>query len=300
MWFKNIHFYRFEQPFRLTGQQLHERLQKRQARPCGQMETACQGWEKPLGRTGHLLVHQSGGALMITLRREDKVLPPSFVRESVADRVYEIEQQSGRVVGRKERSEIKDQVLQQLLPRALVRASHTYAAILPSQGWLVIDASSSAKAEALIETLRQTLGELSVVIPSTEQSPEAAMTQWLMNDSALPEGFALEDACELHASEGSEGVVRCKDVDLGSAEVRAHVASGKRVRKLALNWREHLSFVLQDDLSIKRMRFDSELIDQAGDGADDEASRFDADFALMSSELSAFIPDLLAALDREL
>ncbi len=298
MWFKNMHFYRFEDAFKLTSQQLHERLLKRQTRPCGQMEMACQGWDKPLGRSGHLLVHESDGAIMICLRREEKVLPASFVRETVADRLFEIEQQSGRIVGRKEKSDIKDQVLQQLLPKAMVRAGYTYAAILPAQGWLVVDASSSAKAEALIETLRQTLGELNVVLPSTEQSPETVMTHWLMNDQSWPDGFSIEDACELHAGEGAEGVVRCKDLDLCSDEVRAHVASGRRVRKLALNWRERISFVLSEDLTIKRLRFDSELIDQAGEAGDDEASRFDADFALMSAEIGAFIPELLAALDQ--
>lgn len=45
MWFRNIHFYRFDEPFRLTSQQLHEALESRQARACGQMELASEGWE---------------------------------------------------------------------------------------------------------------------------------------------------------------------------------------------------------------------------------------------------------------
>ena len=299
MWFKNIQFYQFEDAFKLTSQQLHEKLAGRKARDCGQMEMACEGWEMPLGRSGQMLVHESNGALMICLRREEKVLPASLVREQVADEVFRIEQESGRVVGRKEKVDIKDQVLQKLLPRALVRASHTYAAILPKQGWLIVDAASAKKSEALIEVLRKTLGSLNVVLPATGESPESAMTRWLMQDESWPEGFTLEDECELQAGEGAEGVVRCKYIDVSSAEVRAHVASGRRVKKLAMNWRERLSFVLQDDLSIRRMRFDSEIVDEAGEAGDDELSRFDADFAIMTAELSAFIPDLLAALDSE-
>jgi len=299
MWFKNIQFYKFEDDFKLTSEQLHEALEKRKARACGQMEMACEGWDKPLGRAGHMLVHETNGALMICLRREDKVLPASLVREQVADEVFKIEQEAGRPVGRKEKLDIKDSVLQQLLPRAFVRASHTFACILPKQGWLVVNASSAKKSEELIEVLRKTLGSLNVVLPGTEESPELAMTRWIMNDETWPEGFTLEDECELQAGEGAEGTVRCKYIDVSSDEVRAHVASGRRVKKLAMNWREHLSFVLAEDLSVKRMRFDSAIVDEAGESADDEASRFDADFSIMTAELIAFIPDLLAALNTE-
>jgi recombination associated protein RdgC len=147
--------------------------------------------------------------------------------------------------------------------------------------------------------LRKTLGTLNVVLPATTESPESAMTRWIMDDASWPAGFTLEDECELQAGEGAEGTVRCKYIDVSSDEVRAHVASGRRVKKLAMNWRERLSFVLQDDLSVKRLRFDSEIADEVGEAGDDEASRFDADFALMSAELAAFIPELLAALDSE-
>jgi len=299
MWFKNIQFYKFEDEFKLSSQQLHEKLEGRKARDCGQMEMACQGWAKPLGHAGQMLVHESDGALMISLRREDKVLPASLVREQVEEQAFQIEQEAGRPVGRKEKRDIKDQVLQELLPKALVRASHTYACILPKQGWLVVNAASANKAEELIEVLRKTLGTLNVVLPATEESPESAMTRWLMNDAELPQDFDVEDECELHAGEGAEGIVRCKYIDVSSDEVRAHVASGRRVKKLAMNWRERLSFVLQDDLSIRRMRFDSAIVDEAGEAGDDEASRFDADFAIMVAELADFIPDLLAALDTD-
>jgi len=298
MWFKNIQFYKFEDTFKLNSQQLHEKLEGRKARACGQMEMACQGWAQPLGHAGHMLVHETNGNLMLCLRREDKVLPTSLVNEEVAERVFQIEQEAGRPVGRKEKKDLKDTVLQELLPKALVRASHTYACIMPKEGWLIVNAGSANKAEELIEVLRKTLGTLNVVLPATEESPEAAMTRWLMDDGALPEGFTTEDECELHAGEGAEGIVRCKYIDVSTDEVRAHVATGRRVKKLAMNWRERMSFVLSDDLSVRRMRFDSAILDEADESGDDEISRFDTDFAIMAAELSGFIPELLAALNE--
>ncbi|EAU55611.1 recombination-associated protein RdgC [Mariprofundus ferrooxydans] len=296
MWFRNIQFYRFEEPFKLTGEQLHEQLSKRQSRPCGQMEMASNGWSAPLGKNGTMLVHETAGNLMFCLRREDKVLPASLVRELVDAQIFEIEQ-AGRTPGRKEKGEIRDQVLAELLPRAFVRASHTFACILPASGWLVINASSARKADEVIEALNKTLTTLPVVMPSTEQSPEAAMTGWLMRAGSLPEDFTFGEECELHDA-ASSAVVRCRNVDVMSDEVRAHVTEGLTATKLALNWRERISFVLSEDLSVKRMKFDTAIVDEAGDqGGDDEVARFDADFAMMAAEFSEFIPQLLTAVD---
>jgi len=296
MWFKNIQFYRFEEPFKLSGQQLHEQLEKRQARPCGQMEMASSGWAAPLGHGGQMLVHETDGNLMFCLRREDKVLPASLVRELVEEKVFEIEQ-AGRAASRKEKTEIKEQILTELMPRAFVRASHIYACILPVSGWLVINAASVSKADEVIEVLNKTLTTLPVVMPGTEQSPEAAMTGWLLQAGTLPEDFSFGEECELHDA-GSDAVVRCRNIDVMSDEVRAHVSEGLTVRKLALNWRERISFVLAEDLSVKRMKFDTAIVDEASDqGGDDDAARFDADFAMMAAEFSVFIPQLLAAVD---
>jgi len=296
MWFRNIHFYRFEEPFMMTGQKLNEALDSRKARSCGQMELACEGWTKPLGLDGQMLVHETDGKLMICLRREDKVLPASLVRELVEERAFEIEQEAGRPVGRKERTDIKEQLMQELLPRALIKASHTYAYIDPKSGWLIVNAASAKKSEELIMLLRKTLGTLNVVLPQTNISPESAMTHWLLSDENLPEGFDVEDEVELRDAGELTSVIRCKHVDLGSTEIRAHVGSGKRVHRMAINWQEKLSFVLHDDLSIKRIRYSEELIEDA-DAGGDETAQFDADFAMMSAEMSGFIPALLHALN---
>jgi recombination associated protein RdgC len=296
MWFRNIHFYRFEEPFSMTGQKLNEALESRKARSCGQMELACEGWAKPLGLDGQMLVHEADGKLMICLRREDKVVPASLVRERVEEKAFEIEQEAGRPVGRKERADIKDQLMQELLPRALVKASHTYAYIDAKNSWLIVNAASSKKAEELIMLLRKTLGSLNVLLPQTDVSPEAAMTHWLLSDANLPQGFDVEDDVEMRANGEFTSVIRCKHVDLASSEVRAHLSSGNRVHRMGMNWQEKLSFVLHDDLSIRRIRYDDELVEQA-DAGGDELAQFDADFAIMSAELSGFIPALLSALN---
>ena len=68
-----------------------------------------------------------------------------------------------------------------------------------------------------------------------------------------------------------------------------------------MEWTETVSFVLGDDLCLKRLKFSEELREQNDDvGTNgDHAARADADFALMTGELSRFIPELIAALGGE-
>ena len=124
-----------------------------------------------------------------------------------------------------------------------------------------------------------------------------ALNQKMRN---LPAAFTLEDESELRSAMEHGGIARFKQQDLMTDEVKNHLANDKLVTKLALNWGERLSFVLGDDLSIKRLKFSEELREQNDDiTSEDPVARMDADFALVTGELSQFIPALFNALGGE-
>ena len=293
MWFKNLQIYRFTKPFDLSPEALHEALDGRRARECGSLEAATEGWFPPLGRDAPLLVHTIGDCTMICTRREQKVLPAAVVNEALADRVAAIEEAEGRTVRRRERNELKDELLQQMLPRAFARSSLTYAFIDAAGGWLVVDAASAKRAEEVLSLLRETLGTLRVKPLETNLSPVAVMTAWLKGE-APPAGFTVLDECELRDTVEEGGVVRCRRQDLGGKEIRGHLDAGKQVVKLAVEVKDRLSFVLTEELAVKRLKFLDLIQEEAAESeAEDEASRFDVDFALMSLELGRFIPAYL-------
>ena len=292
MWFKNIQLYHLEDKFSLDAEALAQKLSSHSARHCSAMEVMHEGWAKPLGHKGHGLVHQTNGKLLVCLKREDKVVPASLIKEKINEQVVAIEEEQARSVGRKERADIKDSVLQSLLPKALVKHSHTYAYIDIVNQWLVVNASSAKRAEELIALLRKSIGTLNLQPPETVISPEVMMTQFLLQNHKVEGEFTLEDELELRSAAEQSAVIRCKNVEVTSDEVLAHLATGKRVSRLAMNWQEKLSFVLHDNLSIHRIRYNTELIESEDMGGD-EIAQFDADFALMSAELDHFIPALL-------
>jgi recombination associated protein RdgC len=293
MWFKNLRLYLLQQPFNLTAEALEDRLQQKRFQACGSHDQQSYGWYEPLGRQGELLVHELIGCQMICARQEEKLLPAAVVNEIVDEKAAAIESEAGRKLGRKERSELKEEVFQQLLPKAFSRFSRQFAMIDKQQGWILVDAASANKAEALISFLRDTLGSLPVKPLDVRLAPSFVMTEWLREPNRHA-GFELLDSCELKERSEDPGVVRCKGQDLTAEEMLAHLDAGKDVVKLAVAWDERLSFLIESDMSLKRLRFLDLIQDEAADyQTENAADAFDAHFSLMVLEFRRLIPRLL-------
>ncbi len=298
MWFKNLRIYRLTKPFEFSPEELHERLSEKTSRPCAGLEPSTYGWSAPLGRKSEQLTHAANGYIMLCSRKEEKVLPAAVVREFLAEKVAHIEEEQARTVRRNEKEELRQEILVDLLPKAFSKSSRTYAYIDPKASWLVVDAASATKAEELVSLLRETLGTLPAIPATVLSAPASILTNWL-NGLNVPANYVIEDQCELRDPNAEGAVIRCTKQDLLSDEIQVHLKAGKQATKLAIEWNEHLTCVLCDDLSIKRLRFMDILQEASADEGIDEASRFDADFALMALELSRFIPSMIDAFGGE-
>lgn len=294
MWFKNLALLRFTEAFTLTAEDIAQSLEARRFKPCGSLEPVSVGWTAPLGKDGDLpLVHAAQGYIMVCMMKEEKILPASVINEVLAERIEEIETSQGRQVRRKEKDTLRDEVMQDLLPRAFSHSRKLYAYLDPKGGWLIVDSASSKKTEELASLLRQCLGSLPVVPLTTRERPASILSGWL-GENAVPPDITLESDCELRSPEEDGGVVRCRRHDLSAPEIQNHLEAGKEVVKLAVSWNDRLSFVLDDTLAVRSLRFLDVIQEEAADvDTSTYAERFDADFAIMSLELSQFLPRLL-------
>jgi recombination associated protein RdgC len=290
MWFKNLTLFRLTQPFTLTPETLAEALEHKELRPCGSLEPFTYGWTSPLGKSGTELVHAASGCILICARKEERLLPASVVREEVESRIAKIEQLEARPVHGKEKRRIRDDVTFDLLPRAFTRSTDTEAYLSPSDGWLVINTAVPKRAEDFLTLLGQSLGSFEVAPLTSEYAPTSTMTYWL-SGRPLPKGFSLQNDCELRDRADETCIVRCQHQDLGSDEVQGHIHAHKEVHQLGLGFEDRLSFILRADLSISRLRFDSlDEFDAIDEG--DEVTRFDANFAYMTTELKNLLEQL--------
>jgi len=294
MWFRNLQIYQLTEIFTASAEELHEAMLDKKSAPCQGLDTHRVGWTPPPGKHGDQLVHATNGCFMLCMRREDRILPAAVVREAVEEKADLIEAKESRSVGRKERSNIKEEVIVDLLPRAFTKSQRSYAYIDPKNSWIIVDSTTATKAEEVLSLIRETLGSFKARPLAVNNAPAAIMTDWIKNRPA--KDVELADECELKEPVEKGGVIRIRGVDLGSEEVLQHINSGKIVSKLAIEWQQRIACVVADDLSIKRLKFMDLVMEEASDtAADDEIMRFDADFALMSMELARFIPALCEA-----
>jgi recombination associated protein RdgC len=299
MWFKNVRAYRLTKPFDLSPEKLGQKLVGRSFVPCAKSQAVSIGWVSPLGGESEELVHAAGGRLLLKLKREEKLLPSTVVREQLDEKVAAIETQQGRKVYRKERLNLKDEIVQDCLPRAFSRSTHVYAYIDIKANWIFVDTASATRAEELLNLLREGIGSFPVLLPQVNNAPTAVMTAWLLHRN-LPQDFELGLECELRELGEEGGIVRCRGVDLLSEEVETHLHAGKQVARLALSWDERLSLLLAEDLCLRRLKFADELMKENEEIPEaDQAARLDADFALMADAVTGLQERILALFGGE-
>lgn len=293
MWFKNLTLFRLVEPLGLTAEALAARLDQRAFQPCPSFQPRSAGWTPPLGRKARDRLHAVAGRWLMCLRTEEKLLPPIVVNQALAERIALIEDEQRRPVRRREKLELRDQLVQELLPRALTRSRFGYAYLDVASGWLVVDSASPHGVEEITGTLRDTIDALSIAPPRVQQSVSATMTHWLIEGQA-PGEFMLGDNCELREGGEAGGVVRCRGQDLTGDEIRAHLAAGKQVTQLGLIWNERLAFVLDERLILRRLQFLEVVRESLQDDATDSPEAiFDAELALMTGELALLLPRIL-------
>jgi recombination associated protein RdgC len=292
MWFKNLQIYRITN-WNITPAALEEALAQHALQDCLSMEMQSRGWVAPKAE-GEAFVHTLGQHMLIAFGVEKKLLPSTVITQFAKARAVELEEQQGYKPGRKQMKEIKEAVTDELLPRAFALRRKTYAWIDPQAGWFVVDASSPAKADELLETLHKSLADISFALVKTQLSPSSAMTGWLAGDD-VPASFTIDRDCELRGTGDEKATVRYVRHALDSEEIVRHVKEGKEATRLAMTWRDKLSFVLNENMQLKRIA-PLDIIKEQGEGADD---LFDSDFAIMTGELSKLLPDLLDALGGE-
>ncbi len=292
MWFKNLQLYRLTEKFSLSAEQLHEKLENNLSKPCQGLDTFTLGWDSPLGREGKLLTHSVNNCIMVCMRRHDRLLPSTVVREILDEKVAEIEAAESRTVRRKEKLQLKDEIIVDLMPRAFSRSTLTFAYIDVQSNWVVVDAASAKKAEDLLSLMRESLGSFKVKPFEVNQAPAAILTDWLNRHPV--KGFELGDECELRDTLEEGGIVRLKRHGLAGDEIKVHLQAGKIVAKLAVSWQDKLSCLLGDDVSVKRLKFLDLLQEQVEEqDFETKAEKFDIDFAIMSLEFRAFIQQLI-------
>ncbi len=294
MFFRNLTLFRFPASLNLTD--LDTGLAECVLKPVGALELSSRGFISPFGRDGDTLSHRIGDAIWLTAGSEDKLLPAAVVNDLLQKKLADIEEKEGRKLGGRARKRLKEDLVHELLPRAFVRPGRTDAMIDCANGFIAIDTSSRKSGEAVVSDVRHALGSFPALPLNAEVAPRSVLTGWIAGNP-LPEGLTIGDECELRDPTDQGAVVKCQRQELQGDEIAKHLEAGKQVTRLALTLDDHLSFVLGEDLVIRKLKFLDGVVDQLeSNDREDLRAELSARFALMSAEVRRLFLTLESAL----
>ena len=290
MWFKQV------TPFRVFELPEAERLEIALAEnwfcsPAG-LDWFSEGFYYPVP-FGKPIIFEAQKTMLISLMREEKVLPSAAIKHKLDEQVVKIQTAEDRNVGRREKHELREAIIDDLLPKALTKSSRTNG--LLDTGWLWVDTASRHKAENLLTKLREALGGLPAQQPVARQSPASLMTNWLLQGEAQGR-FVLDSDVTLVGAGDVAPKVKISRKDLTAEDVVQHAKNGMAVTELGLVWNDRVAFILTQNLTLKRIKWLDVVQEEAQDNCDDAQSQAYATQLLMTAALSMIFSELVELL----
>jgi recombination associated protein RdgC len=287
MWFKNAQIFQLKDTESLDTNELINKIPEFPLKECGSQEEFSFGW-LPLIRNSEQWSLASDHCLLFRAGKEEKVLPSAVVREELEAKVAEIELIEGRKVGRKEQSDMKEELVFTLRPKAFSKRTDIWEYIDLKAKILVLNSTNASMTEQLFKHLQTTLGSFPMTPLQAQVSPSSLMTDWLVKNE-VPASLETGDECEIQDASEDKATIRFKSLEPLSEDVTRHLQQGMAVKNLALRWSDKLSFVLHDDLTLRKIKFDDALKEAAfNDSQGGGLSDMDANFSLMSLTMREF------------
>ncbi|QWF16851.1 recombination-associated protein RdgC [Lysobacter capsici] len=296
MFFRNLTFFRFPTTHELDD--LEKGLEECALKPVGPLELSSRGFISPFSRATEdaQMLNRIGDAIWITVGSEDRLLPGAVVNDMLAKKLAEIEQKEGRKPGGRTRKRLKDELIVDLMPRAFIKPGRTDAIIDLEHGLVIVDTSSRKTGENVISEIRRAVGSFPALPLNAEIAPRSILTGWVAGEE-LPDGISLGDECELRDPVDQGAVVKCQRQELESDEIAKHLETGKQVTRLALTLDDHVSFVIGEDLVVRKFKLLDGAVDQLENSdSDGVRAELDARFALMSAEVKRLFRVMESAL----
>jgi recombination associated protein RdgC len=256
--------------------------------------SSAMGWYSPFNDPDSVLVHANQGAVLFAIRLEDKLLPASVIRESLDEKIKQMEVAEDRRISSQEKSRLRTEITASLLPKAFCKRELLMGYIDPVLNLLIVNTQSAVKFGLFQKLLHQSLPQLKLSALPLRQL-NYLMAEWLLHPELLSEAFEVADACVMQNPEKSASTVRCQNQSVLSEGVYSFIKAGFKISQIRLIWREQLAFTLRADGVVQQIKFLDMIQDMREEvEAQSQTEQLDADFFIMTQTFREFFQDLLA------
>lgn len=286
--FRNLRFFSLDGDWPESEEAVSKQLQKSAFRPCGPLTERSSGWVSIDPDNSEALARRVNGADLIRLRSQSRVLPPSAINEELEVRIDEYRERMQETPSPREKRRLKAETRDELLPKAMLKSDRIWGYVDLKEKVLGIDAGQNAAAERFLLRLRSPFEQV-LINPLQFNEPVSGLLTKIFFDNA-PSQFAVGRECRMQDAADAGSIVRWTDFDLSDKTIRDHVANGMHLTHLAIIYDNVMSFVLDENGIISKLRFLG--MDDEGDDDGEPMTRLDAEFVLATGTLRLLFADL--------
>jgi len=287
MWFKSAVIFKLTKSNYFAQLHLALLLEQHKFRECGATESSTSGWVSALPGTTNL-VHgvDNDNYQLIRCCKSVKALPADFVRREVDKKVKVIETEQCRKATKKEKEQLKEEVIFANLPNAFPVHTFTEIYLDNINELIIINSSTRAAADDILALLRKCIGTLPVTGYFTDALQEC-LDEWVAGVRDVEAEFSLGSNVQLSAFGDSPAQAKFTNDDITAKHIKSLVVDDNReVNYLSLEFDEAFYLTLDARGFLKGIKPTDVLKDKNDDiDSDDALARIDADFVLFAKEM---------------
>jgi len=151
-----------------------------------------------------------------------------------------------------------------------------------------IDAAQESGAERFLRRLQASNDRMNLKPLQFQKPFDDLLTKVFLGGA--PSQFEVGRECRMQDAADSGSIVRWSNFDLSDRSIRDHVAHGMRLTHLEIVYESILSFVINENGVITKMKFLG--MDDDGEDHNDPLARLDAEFVVITGTLRKLMGDL--------
>ncbi|ASD51898.1 exonuclease recombination-associated [Pseudomonas phage PspYZU01] len=277
-------------------------LNNKLAREPGELELSTFGFLPPIDPEGDL-AEVVGNSVIIRSQLAIKDIPSKVIARELTNKIKAIESEQMRKVYKKERDQLKDEIVQKFLPRAFVK--RTIVTVLIVGPYIMVDNMAVKRGEEVLAALREVLGSLPVRPLAVKIRPAQCLTE-LAQGKIKTDCWYVGDRMTAQGRHEESDVYIGRDIDMESDEAELILAN-RDVVQLGVVWKgkgasDGVGMRLREDLGVMAIRWPEDLDNQLADnlGEDgDSRTYYRALYDILDKLLLSIIQDIVTLFGGE-
>ncbi|MBK2267388.1 recombination-associated protein RdgC [Francisella philomiragia] len=216
--------------------------------PCSNSQKSSRGFTNPFIKDEQCLFKFNHLAAFCLLT-EEKILPAQVINQQAQEYIQELE--LTRYVSKKEKTQIKEDMEQKLLPLAFSKFRKVHGYLDLTNNYLIIDSVSEKQIIEVLDLLHRCEARFEPVIKEETD----ILTEWLVEDT-YPVDIEIAEKCKLTSAIGdSIANISCQGSSMLNDNIKSFIDSGGYITELAITWKEQLAMTANTKLQFKSIKF---------------------------------------------